>query len=108
VKIKPPRYSPDGKSVVIVKNRTVGSTAGVIQGMLPVYEYEIEEGGKKYFLAEYIDGDIFWYLNGELHRELGPAAEFGDGGNNWYFHGERIYCQSQEVFSKYINLKAFW
>ena len=28
-----------------------------------------------------------WYLNGELHREDGPAIEFADGEKQWYING---------------------
>lgn len=98
------RYTPDGKYVIIIKNRSVGRTAS----MLPILEYEIEEGGKKYFVNEYDGGDTFWYLYDELHRELGPAAEWANGEKTWYFHGERMNCKSQEEFIKHINLKAFW
>ena len=37
-----------------------------------------------------IDNDsIHWYLNGELHREDGPAIEYSDGEKSWYLNGER-------------------
>ena len=32
-------------------------------------------------------GDTFWYINGELHRENGPAIELADG-YKWYINGE--------------------
>jgi hypothetical protein len=28
-----------------------------------------------------------WYLNGELHREDGPAIEWADGTKSWYLNG---------------------
>ena len=31
-----------------------------------------------------------WYLNGNLHREDGPAFEYQDGGKSWYLHGENL------------------
>jgi hypothetical protein len=36
------------------------------------------------------NGDQFWFLDGELHRLGGPAAEMTSIGKfSWYFHGER-------------------
>jgi len=40
--------------------------------------------------AEYANGTKFWYLNGKLHREDGPAAECADGTKYWYLNGEQI------------------
>jgi len=34
------------------------------------------------------DGAKRWYLNGELHREDGPAIEFADDGKQWCINGE--------------------
>ena len=34
-------------------------------------------------------GDKEWYLNGELHREDGPAVEYSRGYKEWYFDGKR-------------------
>jgi hypothetical protein len=34
------------------------------------------------------DGYKEWHLNGELHREDGPALECPDGTNEWYINGE--------------------
>jgi len=30
-----------------------------------------------------------WYLNGQLHRDGGPAVEHPDGGSYWYCHGRK-------------------
>ena len=35
------------------------------------------------------NGDRFWFLNGELHREDGPAVEYVSGTKHWYLNGER-------------------
>lgn len=37
----------------------------------------------------YDDGSKFWYLNGEPHREDGPAIEYFDGSKYWYLNGQR-------------------
>jgi hypothetical protein len=29
-----------------------------------------------------------WYINGQLHREDGPAIEYIDGSKSWYINGE--------------------
>ena len=34
------------------------------------------------------NGDKHWYLNGELHREDGPAVEYANGMKYWYLNGE--------------------
>jgi len=42
----------------------------------------------KYVVEVYADGDKHWYLNGERHREDGPAIESADGDKFWYLNGE--------------------
>jgi hypothetical protein len=34
------------------------------------------------------DGTRKWWLNGELHRQDGPAVEWSDGSREWYLNGE--------------------
>ena len=36
---------------------------------------------------EYASGSKFWYKNGECHREDGPAVEFSDGDKSWFCVG---------------------
>lgn len=31
----------------------------------------------------------FWYLNGKLHREDGPACIYTSGARHWYINGRR-------------------
>jgi antitoxin component YwqK of YwqJK toxin-antitoxin module len=50
--------------------------------------------------AEWSDGTKWWYLNGELHREDGPAIEWSNGTKYWYLNGE---CLSEEKFNKRTN-----
>ena len=38
------------------------------------------------------DGTKMWYLNGELHREDGPAVEYPDGTKHWFLNGE-YHCE---------------
>ena len=39
--------------------------------------------------VEYADGSKFWYLNGKLHREDGPAIEYSNGTKYWLINGKR-------------------
>ena len=36
------------------------------------------------------DGTKMWWLNGKLHREDGPAAEYADGTKMWWLNGKQI------------------
>ena len=36
----------------------------------------------------YSDGTKYWYLNGNLHREDGPAIERSNGTKEWWLNGE--------------------
>ena len=40
--------------------------------------------------TEYSSGKKQWYLNGKLHREDGPAIEWKDGAKCWYLDGLRL------------------
>ena len=44
---------------------------------------------KKYTVEVYDNGDKEWYLNGDLHREDGPAIEYSDGRKQWWVNGQR-------------------
>jgi len=37
-------------------------------------------------MAEWPNGDKFWYKEGNLHRENGPAIEYADGNKFWYLN----------------------
>jgi len=66
-------------------------------------EYKVkvyEDGHKEWYLngqrhredgpaIESADGYKSWYLNGKLHREDGAACEFADGYKSWYLNGQR-------------------
>jgi hypothetical protein len=49
----------------------------------------------EYKVRVYEDGDRFWYLNGNLHREDGPAVEYADGDRSWYLNNVKV--TEQEV-----------
>ena len=40
--------------------------------------------------VEQPDGSRAWYRNGELHREDGPAIEYADRSWTWYLNGEQL------------------
>ena len=44
---------------------------------------------KEYTVYVYANGTKFWYLNGEKHREDGPAVKWADGTKLWYQNGEK-------------------
>ena len=44
----------------------------------------------EYTVRVYTDGSKYWYLNGEIHREDGPAIEWDDGSKCWYLNGEKV------------------
>ena len=37
----------------------------------------------------YANGDKEWWLNGNLHREDGPACEYTNGDKEWLLNGKR-------------------
>ena len=58
-----------------------------------------DNGGKDWYLngnrhredgpaVEYADGSKFWFINGKLHREDGPACEYADGIKRWYLNNK--------------------
>ena len=42
----------------------------------------------EYKVVVYPNGDKFWSLNDQLHREDGPAVEWADGGKQWRLNGK--------------------
>jgi len=43
---------------------------------------------KTYIVKVEDDGSKEWRLNGQLHREDGPAVEWANGNKEWYFNGD--------------------
>jgi len=35
-------------------------------------------------------GSEYWYQNGQLHREDGPAVRYADGEEGWYLNGKKL------------------
>lgn len=52
--------------------------------------------------CEYANGNKFWYLNGKYHREDGPACEWADGAKYWYLNGKEL---TEDEFNKTIKTK---
>ena len=44
----------------------------------------------EYKVKVYEDGLKEWFLNGERHREDGPAYEWADGTKAWFLNGQRL------------------
>ena len=60
-----------------------------------------DNGSKEWFLngelhredgpaVESGNGTKYWFLNGELHREDGPAIEYAAGSKHWYLNGKEL------------------
>ena len=58
--------------------------------------------------VERANGGKYWYLNGKYHREDGPAIEYPDGYKSWYLSGKKISCKDNDHFLRLIKLKVFW
>ena len=46
------------------------------------------------------DGSKLWYLNGKRHREDGPAVEYADGTKYWYLNGKYL---TEKEFNERMN-----
>jgi hypothetical protein len=51
----------------------------------------------KYEVTVYTNGSKYWCLNGQYHREDGPAIEWANGNKCWYINGERL---TEEEFNE--------
>ena len=43
----------------------------------------------EYTVRVFDSGTKLWCLNGNLHREDGPAIEWGNGDKSWWLNGEK-------------------
>ena len=48
----------------------------------------------------YEDRTEWFLLEGELHREDGPAIEYASGNKSWYLSGEKL---TEEEFNERMN-----
>jgi len=54
-----------------------------------------------------LSGDKAWYLNGNLHREDGPAVEWVNGYKVWYLHGN-LHREDGPAIEWEDGRKEFW
>jgi len=78
------------------------------------YKVKVYNNGSKYWYLngqyhredgpaiEYTDGDKFWYLNGQRHRVGGPAIERADGSKSWFLNGKEL---TKEEFNNRTKTK---
>jgi len=52
-------------------------------------------------------GDRFWYLNGQLHREDGPAVERANGSRSWYLNG-KIHREDGPAVEFADGVRSWW
>ena len=48
-----------------------------------------------------------WYLNGNIHREDGPAVEYTDGTKSWYLKGEIIVSTGPDIEKALFYLSTY-
>jgi hypothetical protein len=53
--------------------------------------------------VEKYDGFEFYHINFNPHRLDGPAIKRPDGTLEWWYHGRKIPCNSQERFESIIT-----
>ena len=73
------------------------------------YEVKVYANGNKYWYLngnqhredgpaiEWSNGDTAWYLNGKLHRKDGPAVDCTNGGKSWWLNGELLLEEEHRV-----------
>ena len=57
-------------------------------------------------MAEYVDGGKDWWLNGELHREDGPAVERTNGYKEWWLNGKLHRVDGPAI--EWANGSKYW
>jgi hypothetical protein len=56
--------------------------------------------------VEWLNGSMFWYLNDKPHRTDGPAREWSTGIKEWYLNGQRHRTDGP---AQWVNeSKAWW
>jgi hypothetical protein len=53
-------------------------------------------------------GNKRWYLNGEWHREDGPAVEGTNGTKQWFLHGKRHREDGPAYVSRGGRTRLWW
>ena len=58
-------------------------------------------------IAEYPNGDKYWYTNRKLHRENGPAIEWANGFKSWYKNGN-AHREDGPAIENTSGVKQWW
>ena len=53
------------------------------------------------------DGDVYWTLNGQDHRDDGPAIEFSNGSKQWWVHG-KLHRLDGPAIESISGTKEWW
>jgi hypothetical protein len=56
---------------------------------------------------EWASGTKNWFINGKFHREDGPAREWADGTKFWYLNGE-LHREGEPAIEWYDGDKSWW
>ena len=65
-------------------------------------EYHREDGPA----IEIVNGSKYWYLNNKLHREDGPAIERSSGTKEWFLNGK--FHREDGPACEYASGNKFW
>jgi hypothetical protein len=60
----------------------------------------------EYQVRVYSNGDKYWYLNGKLHREDGPAIDDANGHKEWYLNDKPH--REDGPAAEYVNGNNYW
>ena len=97
-----------GNKKEIFNSKDDGRSLNWLEGKLR--QYNIPSSIFKYIpftgMIEESDGTKKWYLNGELHREDGPAIEEINGSKHWYLNGELRREDGPAI--EYSNGSKYW
>jgi len=69
--------------------------------MFRISYMQVKENDRElcYRIVDWNDGSRSWHINGELHREDGPAWEDVKGTKQWWLDGEQL---SEKVWKKRV------
>jgi hypothetical protein len=75
--------------------------------MKPEYKKVFSLTNKGYELTENKNGNKWWYLDGLLHREDGPAIDNSGHTKFWYLNGVRISLETESDDPKVKRLQEY-
>jgi len=70
------------------------------------YDEFIEENPKFTGCVIDVRGNKYWFLNGLMHREDGPAIEYINGNKAWHLNGKRHRTEGPAL--EWANGSKFW